>query len=200
MIWLALRLWFRLYMGVRVSGLEHVPREGALLVCGNHRSGWDPPLVGALLPRRAWYMAKEELFRYRLLAPVLRWVGAYPVRRQALDRGAIRRSLEVLARGGAIVLFPEGTRHVGRPDRPGPAKPGAALLALRSGAQVVPVGIRGGYGFRSGLEVRFGPPVRLTAPSHRLRGSELAELVEREIMTAVVELMSDRPQGEAVEA
>lgn len=184
--WLAFRLWFQIYMGVRVTGAEHVPRRGAVLLCGNHRSVWDPMLVGALVLRRSWYIAKDELFRYPLLAPILRLVGAYPVRRHAADRAALKRSLEVLGAGGSLVLFPEGTRS--KSGRLGPVEPGAALLALRTGAPVVPVGIRGAYGFRSGLEVHFGEPIHLQAPPGHMRSRDLAAIVESQIMTRVAEL------------
>lgn len=195
--WAFFNVWFRGYVGLRVIGAEHVPREGAVLICGNHRSGWDPPLVGALLRRRAWFIAKEELFRVPGLGVLLRWVGAYPVRRHVADRGAVRRSLEILTRRGVIVLFPEG--HRSPSGEMGPAEPGAALMALRTDAVIVPVGIRGGYGFRSGIEVRFGEPFRLDAPPGRLRSVQLAELVERQVMTAIAALAGGGP-GQALRA
>ncbi len=185
-LWALLRLWFLGYMGVRVTGAERVPPRGPLLLCGNHRSVWDPILVGAMVRRRAWYIAKVELFRYPLLAPILRLVGAYPVRRHTVDRPALRRSLQILERQGAIVLFPEGTRS--RTGEMGRAEPGAALLAMRAGAAVVPVGIRGAYGFRGGLEMRFGEPVHLRATSERLRSRELSAIVESQIMDEVARL------------
>jgi 1-acyl-sn-glycerol-3-phosphate acyltransferase len=184
--WLLFRIWFQGYMGVRVQGVERVPKSGALLLCGNHRSVWDPMLVGAMVRRRAWYIAKVELFRYPLLGPILRLVGAYPVRRHTPDRSALRRSLEVLEHQGALVLFPEGTRS--KSGELGKGAPGAALLALRTGAAVVPVGIRGSYGFRSGLEVHFGEPLRLEAPPGRLSSRELGEIVEGQIMARVADL------------
>jgi 1-acyl-sn-glycerol-3-phosphate acyltransferase len=190
-IWVILRLWFRAYMGVRVTGADRVPRRGPVLLCGNHRSGWDPILVGALVRRRAWYIAKEELFRYPLLAPILRLLGAFPVRRHAADRLALRRSLEVLERQGALVLFPEGTRS--RTGQLGKGAPGAALLALRTGAVVVPIGIRGRYGFRSGLQVHFGEPLRLQAPPGRLGSRELGAIVEDQIMAEVARLVEGSP-------
>jgi 1-acyl-sn-glycerol-3-phosphate acyltransferase len=185
-LWAIMRMWFLAYMGVRVTGHERVPTQGPVLLCGNHRSVWDPILVGAMVRRRAWYIAKAELLRYPLLGPILRMVGAYPVRRHAVDRPALRRSLEVLDRQGALVLFPEGTRS--RTGEMGRAEPGAALLAMRTGAAIVPVGIRGGYGFRGGLEVRFGEPIRLGETAERLRSRELSAIVESQIMGEVARL------------
>lgn len=183
-------------MGVRVTGAERVPARGPVLVCGNHRSVWDPILVGALVRRRAWYIAKMELFRYPMLGPILRMVGAFPVRRHAADRTALRRSLAVLDRQGALVLFPEGTRS--RTGDLGKGAPGAALLALRTGAAVVPVGIRGGYGFRGGLEVRFGDPIRLRAPAGRLRSRELSAIVDSQIMGEIARLAGTVTPGPEV--
>ncbi|HYM71038.1 MAG TPA: lysophospholipid acyltransferase family protein, partial [bacterium] len=132
-----LRWWFRF----RVDGREHEPATGPLIVVSNHRSDLDPLVVGSALRRRVTFMAKQELFR----VPVLRWwiaaCGAFPVRRGAADRQALRTALKILADGGVLVMFPEGTRAIGRELRP--PEPGAALLALRSGAALLPVALTG---------------------------------------------------------
>ena len=121
----------------RAYGVENVPREGALIVACNHLSYLDPARARASAPRRISFMAKKELFEIPVLGPVIRAVGAYPVDRQGSAKAAIKRSLAVLQDGGAVGIFPEGTRNLdGRGRSP---RPGVALLAALSGAPVLPV-------------------------------------------------------------
>src|SRR2546428_5236522 len=99
----------------------------------------DPPIVGMSLKPKAAYLAKHELLRAPVLGPLLRSIGVFPVGRGEPDRKAIRRSLEVLESGGVLVMFPEGTRSLdGRLRAP---EPGAAMIALRTGAAVMPVAV-----------------------------------------------------------
>ncbi|HEY8394152.1 MAG TPA: lysophospholipid acyltransferase family protein [Thermaerobacter sp.] len=151
--WLLFALVFRW----DVRGLEHVPKGGPLLVVANHFSWLDPPLVGTVLPRKVHFMAKQELFRYPLFGWLLKRVGAFPVRRGHPDRQALRHSLDLLRRGEVVGLFPEGTRNRGSL---GPFEPGAGLLAVKSGAPVLPVAIDGPYRIGRQVRVRIGPPLR----------------------------------------
>ena len=113
-------------------GLEHVPKDGPLVVASNHGSHLDPPLLGHALGRPVAFMAKAELFAIPLLGAVIRACGAYPVRRGASDREAIRTATAKLEEGWATGVFLDGTRQAnGRVNNP---LPGAALLAARSGA------------------------------------------------------------------
>lgn len=138
--------WFMaLIGGARIEGLEHLPREGPFIVVANHCSQADPPLLGWAtgyqIGRVVHFMAKEEMQRW----PVIGWLadrsGVFFVRRGEGDRASQRIALALLARGEPIGIFPEGTRS--RHGRMREARPGAALLAIRSGAPIVPVGIAG---------------------------------------------------------
>src|SRR5437867_1486686 len=138
-IWFS-RLLLDLFSRWSVSGLEHVPPEGALLVTSNHQNNVDPPILVAMIPRVLHCMAKQEMF----VGPVgflSRWYGAFPVRRGTPDRQAIRTALDHLAAGRCVGIFPEGTRS--RTGALIEAHTGAGLLALRSGAPVLPVAIAG---------------------------------------------------------
>ena len=126
-----MRLLFRL----EARGTEHVPRRGPVLLVGNHSSLLDPPLVGGVAPRPLSFMAKAELFRVPLLGGLIRRLNARPVRREGADAGALRTALRILQDGGLLLMFPEGTR--GPEGSLRPAKPGAAMLAVLSGAPVV---------------------------------------------------------------
>ena len=157
---LLLRFAFRLLSRVEIVGLENVPRQGQVIVIGNHTSYLDPLLVGAFIPRRIVFMSKKE----NLSNPIARFVvysyGVFPVDRGNVDRAAINRTGEVLEAGGALGMFPEGTRSkTGALHR---AKAGTTLVALRHNAPILPVAIGGAY---RGL---FGQLLHLRRPRFRL--------------------------------
>lgn len=190
----AFRLWFRL-TGV---GVEHVPREGPLLVAANHLSVLDPPLVGAVLPRELDFMAKAELFRVPGLAGLIRRLNAHPVDRSGSDAAALRLALRLLAAGRALLIFPEGTRGV--EGRLGPARAGAGMLAAMSEVPVVPTCIRGtGRALPRGaivprpvrVTVTFGAPLRFARGRGKTRYQEISD----EIMAAIGRLMHAAQDG-----
>lgn len=157
----------RLYFGLRVRGRSHVPRSGPVLLVANHSSVLDPPLVAAATPRPVSFLAKAELFRVPGFGRLIRALHAHPVRREGGDPAALRVGLRILDSGGTLLVFPEGTRGPEGVLRP--AKPGAGMLAVLSGAPVVPVYIQGtGRACPRGsrwprpvrVTVTFGPPLR----------------------------------------
>ena len=127
--------------GWRLSGLEHVPREGGVIVASNHISFWDPPLLGAALPREMHFLAKEELFRGPVLGPLVRSLNSIPIRRGTADLTGLSRAIDVLKAGGALILFPEGSRM--RDGRLHPARPGVGLIAVSADVPIVPCYISG---------------------------------------------------------
>lgn len=138
---LMLRLTTRLYAHMDVVGRENVPRQGPLIVVANHLSAVDPELLAAFFPRPVHWMAKQEIFDHPLTGPIARLYGAFPVRRFEADLAALRKAMQILTQGQVIGIFPEGHRSAS--GRLQPLQPGAALIALRSGAPIVPVGIVG---------------------------------------------------------
>ena len=165
---------FRVLFRGSTQGLEHVPMEGPLVVASNHGSHLDPPLLGHALGRPVAFMAKAELFAIPLLGAVIRACGAYPVRRGASDREAIRTATAKLEQGWATGVFLDGTRQAnGRVNNP---LPGAALLAARSGAPLLPVAIVNSHrALGSGriwprlvpLQLRVGAPIPPPASRRR---------------------------------
>lgn len=177
-----IRLIMRMVWRARATGTENVPRSGPLIVACNHRSYLDPPGMGCFCPRRISYMAKKELFDIPILGPAISAVGAYPVDRQGSARAAIKRSLEVLQRGGTVGIFPEGTRN-----RDGSVQPqtGVALLATLAGAPIVPAHIGGSDRAAqfAQIKVAFGPPIMPPAGG-KATHEELAKFTA-EIMSAI---------------
>ena len=127
------RLALRALCGFRVDGGDREPPSGPLVIVSNHVSDLDPLVVGVALRRRVHFMAKVELFRPPLLRWWIRACGAFPVRRGEVDRQAFRTARTILEQGEALVMFPEGTRASSLDDLR-PPEPGAALLAVRTGA------------------------------------------------------------------
>ncbi len=192
--------------GGSVQGLENVPGGGAYIVVSNHTSNLDPPFVGAAIGRHTGrpihFMAKQEIFHWPLIGWLARGSGVFFVRRGEGDRAAQRIALEHLAAGRPIGIFPEGTRS--RDGILSEAKPGVALLAMRSGATLVPVGISGsGKIFpgrshrphRTRVDIRVGKPFSLPhQPEGRLDREAMEQGTER-IMREIAALLPEWQQG-----
>ena len=183
------RVLMAVFTRLEVSGLENVPLQGPLLIAANHLHYADPPLLGAVLPRKIIFMAKSELFRVPFVGLIVFAYEAFAVRRGMADARAIRRAIDVLRRGGALGIFPEGHRSDdGQLQR---ARKGLALIAYKTGAPILPVGISGTRTFlqwprvlqRPRVVVTIGKPLyppALRSPS-RNQQAELSEEVMRRI-------------------
>lgn len=164
LIHLLVRLFFFFMGGCKVSGTEHIPRVGPVIVAPNHVSMVDPPLVAIAVPRTVKIMAKSELFRVPILGPLIAHLGAFPVHRGMPDRPALKKALQVLEDGWPLIVFPEGTRGNGKDL--GTLEKGILLMANKSGAPIVPAYVEGTFHMlprgakkmrRSRVTVRFGP-------------------------------------------
>lgn len=202
---LVCRIALQVIARVRVEGFEDLPHEGPLIVAVNHLSNADPPFVngwlGPALGRRPHFLAKEPLFT-GLLGTFFRWQEVVPVRTGGSDVEAYRAARAILDAGGVVVIFPEGTRS---PDgRLAEPRPGVALLAVRTRAPVLPVGVsgtdrllpRGDWRIRIGTRVslRAGRPMRLTAGTGASRRTDL-ERASEEMMSGIAALVDPRHRG-----
>lgn len=144
--------FFKLYLRLQGVGGEDLPRSGPLLLAANHRSFLDPFVIGALMGRPVYYVAKRELFQRRLQAWALRSLGAFPIDRGHSDQEAMATAKSILMRGDCVLIFPEGTRV--RRGPLGVPRRGVGRLALETGAPVVPVAVIGTDQVRRGWRVR----------------------------------------------
>ena len=183
-----------------VKGRENVPREGPMLVVSNHLHAYDPAVVGVCLGRTVIFMAKKELYHFRPRGYFLRGFGSFPVHRGKLDRNAIRQSEKVLADGMALAMFPEAKRSYSAQLQF--ALSGSALIAARSGAPILPVGLTGterldwvGWLFRRyRLTVNIGKPFSIAPAGTKLTKAELAEQTHF-IMERIAELLPPQYRG-----
>ncbi|HZI19433.1 MAG TPA: lysophospholipid acyltransferase family protein [Pyrinomonadaceae bacterium] len=180
----AVRSSSRLLWRIRLRGDEHIPQSGGLVIAANHQTYLDPFWISIPVYRPVRYLAWSEAFKVPVVGRLMEWLGAWPL---VIERGnptAYRRSLRWLARGGAVMIFPEGSRAF-KDGRPARFKSGAARLALEAGVPVLPVTIRGGNQAwpRGQLLPRPGRveiiyhPVRRLAP---LPGEDVRACAQRE--------------------
>lgn len=127
--------------GWQVRGRSFVPLDGGLIVASNHISYFDPPFVGTAAVRELHFLAKEELFRPPVFRSLIRAYNSIPIRRGAVDMRGLSKAMEVLRAGHALIMFPEGTRS--RDGQLHPAKPGVGMLAVNTGARILPCYLSG---------------------------------------------------------
>ena len=145
---------YRLCFRIRIEGEENIPSGGTCVVCANHKSNLDPPMLGVCLPIRLRYMAKEELFHNRFFGKLIRALGAFPIDREGADITAIKTALGSVRAGQKLIIFPQGTRHAAE----GETKKGAAMLAVKTRAPILPMYITEGKRFRCRATVVIGKP------------------------------------------
>jgi glycerol-3-phosphate dehydrogenase (NAD(P)+) len=172
------------YFSLERTGRKNIPKKGPVILAANHRSFLDPFVVGVCVRRPVYFVAKKELFAKRWQGWLLNRLGAFPIKRGEADMESMATARSVLERGGALVIFPEGTRiRKGGLSRP---KRGVGRLALEAGAPVVPIAIMGTDRARRGwrilpvwVRVRCGRPLRfpkVDRPSPRLAEEVTARL------------------------
>ncbi len=191
----------RTVLSLQVEGREHVPATGPVLLAGNHSGILDGPLVFFVSPRPATLLTKSEVF-VGVWARACGWLALIPVHRGAPDRAALKAGLAHLEHGGALGVFPEGTRGSGAFES---VADGLAYLALRSGAAVVPIAVHGTGAalpkgravprLRAPVRVVFGPPIPLTVTGDPRARSTVRDAAEQLRLGLVDHLRRTTPEA-----
>jgi 1-acyl-sn-glycerol-3-phosphate acyltransferase len=183
----------------QVSGREHIPPKGPVLLVANHLTWYDPLLLGVIFPRRLWFLAKIEIFRLPLVGLGCRLTGQIPVHRGESDRAALEQALAYLRQGRVVTIFPEGT--VAQHEHLLAAHTGVAMLALRSGAPILPIAHRGTrqifIGRRAWLprvDVWIGRPYVPCVPEGISRKAAL-RLVTEDLMLRIARMLPPEDRG-----
>lgn len=132
--------FIRFLFRAKVSGLENLPESGPVILCTNHKSNFDPLVIGLYLKRQPFFMAKAELFRIPLFNRLIRALGAFPVKRGHGDIDAIKKAIRILRAGNMLAMFPEASR-LRKGDAPAKFHSGAVLLAYKTKSPILPAAI-----------------------------------------------------------
>ena len=181
------KLYYRIVFRVKAEGLENLEPGRNYVVCPNHKSLNDPPLLGTCVKTSLRFMAKEELFENKLFGALISVLGAFPVKRGEGDLAALKAAIKLLKDGENLVIFPEGARSPKEHLHKG--KSGAVLIAVKAGVDIVPVGICGTYKLFSKMTVHFGKPIRLGEYfGKRVDSDTLQDITDNRLMPAISEL------------
>ena len=173
-----MRLLFRLWYNPKIVGKEYIPKEGPIIIAGNHKHLYDQCLAIMATKRNIHYMAKKEYFEGKL-AWFFRLVGCIPVDRESDDDVSKEIAIGVLNNKGEIGIFPEGTRNKTYDKLLLPLKYGTVSMSYKTGAFIIPCAVTGDYEFRSkNLMIRFGTPFRVEDDDYAKYNEMLREDIE----------------------
>jgi len=181
------------FLGLKSEGVNNLPPSGPVIIAANHVSNWDPVVVALVLNRPIYFMGKSQLFKYKILDILFTNLHSFPVKKGIPDRKAIRQALKVLEDGQVLGIFPEGARN--KTGEEMKAQSGVALIALKSGAPIVPVACLGTrcilpWGWRKPLLVRVGDPFRLDENGEQKANSANMEKLSNDIMNNINQLLN----------
>lgn len=175
---------------VEKNGEENIKEKGAYLICANHRSNWDAPILVSNLKRKVYVMAKAELFKNKFI----KWFGrkccVFPVKRGMRDIESIKYSLNLLKDGEILVIFPEGTRN--GMEKNGKAQNGVAYMAIRTGVPVISVGIQGEMKPFKKVKLNIGEPLDFSQYKTNKPEKEILDKVSKEIMDNIIMLTNEK--------
>ncbi|HEY5529334.1 MAG TPA: (d)CMP kinase [Thermoleophilia bacterium] len=190
---------FKLAFRMEISGVEHLPTRGGVVLASNHLSNLDPFFLGCACPRQIHFMAKAELWRSKLLGRVVSAFGAFPIHRGEPDRQAVKSALEIVKGGAVLGIFPEGHRQQG--GRLGEIHPGVTLFSLRDDVVTIPVVlsdtdrvVRTGLLRFPRVHVLFGAPLEI--PGTDVPRSERAQITADRLATAYSDLMGETKRAQ----
>ena len=172
---------------LKIVGKENIPKDGGLIFCGNHRTYLDPPLIVVTSSRKMRFIAKEELKSNLLFSFLIFAYDGIYVKRDSKDIGALKEAMKTLKSGGCIGIFPEGTRN-GMEKNEGKFKNGAAYMSLKTGAKVVPIGIKGEAKPFHQVTITYGKPLDFSELLKDKSAKELEDYVSQEIKKEILKL------------
>ncbi len=177
----------KILYGVKIVGRENIPEEGAFILCGNHRSYLDPPLIVTNCKRKVRFIAKHDLKKNIITRLAVYIFNGIYVNRETKDVGAMKEVLKTLKRGEGVGIFPEGTRN--GMAKGIQAKNGVAYFALNSNATIIPVGIKGNLKPFHKVTVTYGKPIDISEYKKDRKNKENLEKVTNIIMDKIIELI-----------
>jgi len=205
-LWILFRVLAWLLFRYRAVGVEHVPRQGGILIAANHASYLDIPILGCGLPRRAAYLGRQDLFPVPGLRWLCGWLGWIPIRMGRLDREGFGRAIALIKQGKAVVIYPEGTRSL--TGTLGAGRPGLGVIVAETGCPVVPVYLKGTHDVLPPgakwvrlrpITVIFGKPIEFAVDAKQGNGKEFYKHVSRTVMGRIAELGQVVPPAEPTE-
>ncbi|MCM8757913.1 MAG: 1-acyl-sn-glycerol-3-phosphate acyltransferase [Candidatus Omnitrophica bacterium] len=131
----------KILFNIKIEGKQFIPKKGAFILASNHLSYLDPIVLGVACPRRLNFMARDDLFSIPVFSSLIRFLGAFPIKRYSADISSFKEAFKRLKRGNPIVVFPQGRRVFS--DEPYSALPGIGFLAVKSNVSVIPSYIKG---------------------------------------------------------
>ena len=179
-----------LYRAERI-GMKNIEKGKPYIICPNHTSNWDAPTMVAATKRNDIYiLAKEELFKNKFLYWLADKTHIMPVKRGKQDIAILKKSLNILKNNNIVLLFPEGTRN--GIAKNGKIQNGAALMTLKSGVPILPVGIQGGYKLFSKVKINYGKPMYFDEYKDKEITKQVLEEVSNKIMNEIVRLTNEK--------
>lgn len=175
----AVRSVLNVFILFKRKGEENIPKEGGFLLCSNHKGVIDPVLLAAGCKRQLTFMAKEELFKVFLLGPLIKALGAFPIKRGKGDAAAVMATLKILKRGGATLIFPEGTRMKNGERKE--VSSGIIRLAIQSGVPIVPA-------YVTKNTVTYGKPLLFTDEIENVQDALKMQLLANRLMDTIYSL------------
>jgi 1-acyl-sn-glycerol-3-phosphate acyltransferase len=184
-------IFFKVTGRFQVIGHENIPKEGPVILASNHVSNFDPLVLGCAVKRKVHFIAKEELFKIPVVGYLMTAWGAIRVKRGGRgDREAISRSLEILKAKLVFGIFIEGFRNKANPDQMAKPQSGAAMLAVNSGAPVIPVALVNTDKLFEKMQVIIGPPISFAPADESIPKKDLYLQISQTITAAIINLKS----------
>lgn len=173
----------------KINGKENIPKEGAALICPNHIHALDSLILILNIKRKLNALAKEELFKNKILKWLANIFGVYPIKRNSADIGAVKTSLKILKNKELLLVFPEGTRNGMAKGKP--IKNGAIIMAIKAGVPIIPVGIKGNFKVFSKISVNIGKPIYYDEYKDKINDKEAITKLSKELMKEIVRLRDE---------